>query len=111
MIARPDTFYSDCKWSSYAHHSLGGADKLISEHPLYKGLGDDLQQRYKNYQKIFDKLDFAKEENLITEATMRGEAYGTSGFHQKISQLVSRSTKLAAHGGDRKSEVYKGQAG
>ena len=42
---------------------------------------------------------------------MRGEAYGTSGFHQKISQLVSRSTKLAAHGGDRKSEVYKGQAG
>ena len=42
---------------------------------------------------------------------MCGEAYGTSGFHQKISQLVSRSTKLAAHGGDRKSEVYKGQAG
>ena len=84
---------------------------MISEHLLYKGLGDDSQRRYKNYQKIFDKLDIAKEENLITKATMCGESYGTSGLHQKISQLVSRSTKLAAHGGDRKSEVYKGQAG
>ncbi len=42
---------------------------------------------------------------------MRSEVYGTNGFHQKINQLVSRSTKLASHGGDRKSEVYKDQAG
>ena len=87
------------------------ADRLISEHPLYKSLGDDLQQRYKSYQKIFDMLDIAKEESLITEATLRGEVYGTNGFHHKISQLISRSTKLAAHGGDRKSEAYKDQAG
>jgi len=45
------------------------------------------------------------------EATLRGEVYGTNGFHQKISQLISRSTKLAAHGGDRKSEIFKGQTG
>jgi len=77
---------------------------------LYKTLGDDLQQRYKSYQKIFDKLDIAKEESLITEATLRGEVYGTNRFHHKISQLISRSTKLAAHGGDRKSEAYKDQA-
>ncbi|NOQ93079.1 MAG: hypothetical protein GQ547_00410 [Methylophaga sp.] len=102
---------ADYEWSSYAHNALGKADRLISEHPLYKALGDDLQQRYKSYQKIFDKLDIAKEESLITEATLRGEVYGTNGFHQKISQLISRSTKLAAHGGDRKSEVYKDQAG
>jgi putative transposase len=42
---------------------------------------------------------------------MRSEVYGTNGFHQKINQLVSLSTKLASHGGDRKSEVYKDQAG
>jgi putative transposase len=74
-------------------------------------LGDDLQQRYKSYQKIFDKLDIAEEESLITEATLRGEVYGTYGFHHKISQLISRATKLAAHGGDRKSEAYKDHAG
>jgi len=78
---------------------------------MYKALGDDSQPRYKNYQKIFDRLDIVKEESLITEATLRGEVYGTNGFHQKISQLISRSTKLATHGGDRKSEVFKGQVG
>jgi len=44
-----------------------------------------------------------------TEATMRGEVYGTSEFHHKISQLISRATRLAAHGGDRKSEGYRNQ--
>ena len=33
------------KWSSYAHNALGKADRLISEHQLYKALGDDVQQR------------------------------------------------------------------
>jgi len=44
MVMEP----ADYKWSSYAHNALGKADKLISEHPLYKALGDDSQQRYKN---------------------------------------------------------------
>jgi len=65
------------------------ADRLISEHPLYTALGDDLQQRYKRYQKIFDTLDIAKEENLITQASLRGGVYSANGFHQKISQLIS----------------------
>ena len=59
-------------------------------------MGDDSQQRYKNYQKIFDKLGIAKEESLITEATMRGEVYGTNGsikrsvswFHDQLSWLL-----------------------
>jgi len=101
----------DYKWSSYAHNALGKVDSLISEHLLYKALGDDLPIRSKSYQKIFYNLDIAKEENLIMEATLRGEVYGTNGFHRKISQLISRTTKLATHGGDRKSDVYKDQAG
>jgi len=42
---------------------------------------------------------------------MRGEVFGSSAFHQEVGQLVSRVTKLTAHGGDRKSEDYKNQAG
>jgi putative transposase len=98
---------ADYKWSSYGHNALGQADKLVSEHLLYKALGEDVQQRYKNYQKMFDTLDITEQESLITEATLRGEVYGGNGFHQKISQLISRATRLTAHGGDRKSEVYQ----
>ena len=42
---------------------------------------------------------------------MRGEVYGGDEFRQKISRLISRETKLAVYGGDRKSEAYKDQAG
>ena len=42
---------------------------------------------------------------------MRGEVYGSDGFHSKIRQLISRSTKLASHGGDRKSQIYINQVG
>ena len=70
-----------------------------------------LRSGTKNYQKIFDKPISESQEQQITEATMRGEVYGTSEYHHKISQLISRTTKLTAHGGDRKSEGYKNQAG
>lgn len=60
---------------------------------------------------MFEVLNTAKQDSQITEATMRGEVFGSDGFHSKISQLISRSTKLTAHGGDRKSEMYKNQAG
>jgi len=42
---------------------------------------------------------------------MRGEVYGSEVFHKNISQLLSGSTKLTSHGGDRKSEIFKNQAG
>jgi putative transposase len=37
---------------------------------------------------------------------MKAEVYGISGFHQQVSELVSRTTKLTTHGGDRKSENH-----
>lgn len=32
-------------------------------------------------------------------------------FHHKISLLIARVTRLSEHGGDRKSQEYKNQAG
>ncbi|NOQ17552.1 MAG: hypothetical protein GQ581_10880 [Methyloprofundus sp.] len=102
---------ADYKWSSYQHNALGVADRLITEHKLYKRLGRSVQQRCDGYQEILTGLDIEKQQAQITEATMRGEVYGGEAFHRKISKLISRTTKLAAHGGDRKSEEFKGQSG
>ena len=84
---------------------------LITEHKLYQNLAESSALRAENYQKIFDTLNTLDQEQQMTEATMRGEVYGSYGLHHKISQLVSRATKLAAHGGDRKSENYRNKAG
>lgn len=52
-----------------------------------------------------------QQDSQITETTMRGEVYGDTKFQSKIGSLVSRVTKLATHGGYRKSENYRNQAG
>ena len=62
-------------------------------------------------KEIYYTLNTAEQDQQITEATMRGEVYGTRGFHYKISKVISRATKLTSHGGDRKSENYRDQAG
>ncbi len=102
---------ADYPWSSYRHNALGEKDSLITEHELYQNLAESSALRVENYQKLFNTVNCSDLEQQITEATMRGEVYGTREFHHEISQLISRVTKLAAHGGDRKSESYKDQTG
>ena len=102
---------ADYKWSSYQHNALGQNDKLISEHALYTDLSKNVVLRCERYVDIFKEGNSTKQENQISRATVRGEVYGSETFHQKIGALISRSTKLSSHGGDRKSEVYRDQAG
>lgn len=102
---------ADYLWSSYHHNALGKTDKLITEHEQYQNLAKTVTLRAENYQKLFDKVNASNQEKQISQATMRGEVYGSLAFHQKVSKLVSRATKLTAHGGDRKSEDFKNQAG
>ena len=102
---------TDYPWSSYHHNALGKKDTLITEHPLYRRLGNSPVLRGQHYQAIFDTPNSAEQEQAIDEALMRGEVYGSHDFHQKIAKRIKRPTQLAAHGGDRKSDHYKNQAG
>jgi len=101
----------DYEWSSYQHNALGILDELITEHRLYKRLGKEKNLRHKNYKALFDELEISGQSGQITEATMRGIVYGGEKFHTKIAKLITRPTRLATHGGDRKSEKYHNQAG
>jgi len=105
------TSLEDYLWSSYGHNALGIVDELISEHSLYLALSNDVQSRCEKYKVLFERLDLTKQNDRITQATVRGEVYGSSVFHQQIEKLISRRTLLLAHGGDRKSVEYKNQVG
>jgi len=100
-------------WLSYGYNGLGEENSLITEHKLYQDLGEDSWLRAKNYQKTFEIPISTQQEQEITVATMRAEVYGSEGFHLEINKMISRTTKLTAHGGDRdrKSEKYRNQAG
>ena len=93
-------------WSSYGHNALDEENSLITEHKLYQDLGESSELRIKNYQKIFETACISKQEQQITQATMRGEVFGSEAFHLEIKKVISRATKLATQGGDRKSENY-----
>ena len=77
----------------------------------YKDLGINMQQRHNQYQRLFDMIATIEQDRQITEATLRGEVYGSDEFHKEISTMIARVTKLTSHGGDRKSDHYKDQAG
>ena len=102
---------ADYPWSSYRHNALGEKNSLITEHKLYRKLGKSRELRAEKYQKIFSTQNRTKQEQQITEATVRGEVYGSSKFHYKKGKIISRPTKLARHGGNRKSQSYIDQAG
>jgi len=99
----------DYPWSSYHHNALGSEDELITEHELYQSLASSPLQRCFQYKAVFDELDIDKQQQKITDATMRGDLYGSEGFHRDIAKLISRVTRLGSHGGDRKSEAYQDQ--
>jgi len=98
-------------WSSYRHNALGKADELISVHDLYEQLADTHWQRAQRYKALFDELKVERYDMQITQATYRGEVFGSTQFHSGVDQMISRPTKLISHGGDRKSEDFKNQAG
>lgn len=102
---------ADYKWSSYQHNALGETDKLITEPPLYKALGDTPERRYTRYRDIFNRLEIGQHDDKISKATLAGDVYGSQAFHDKISSLIARPTQRGMHGGDRKSEAYKNQVG
>jgi putative transposase len=99
------------QWSSYWHHALCQVDPLITEHKQYQVLGASHAQRSERYLEMFEQLNMSAQDSRITDATLCGEVYDSENFHHKISALISRTTKLAFHGGDRKSEDYHNQAG
>ncbi len=99
------------QWSSYQHNALGHIDPLITEHERYQALGRNANQRSDAYIQLFEQLDISAQDSHITSATQRGEVYGSEQFHSKISALISRPTRLGAHGGDRKSQDYHDQIG
>jgi putative transposase len=102
----------DYVWSSYLHNALGGEDCLITSHAHYNSLGNNNVHRYNAYKALFDTLVISSQQDEhISKATLTGEVYGSDLFHDKIRLLLSRVTRLGRHGGDRKSEDYKNQAG
>lgn len=75
---------SEYPWSSYHHNALGRDDELFSERALHARFGQTSQQRAEGYKQLFEGIDIDLHNRRITEATFRGEVFGSQHFHQQV---------------------------
>ena len=93
------------RWSSYAANAQGGADRLITPHPLYLALDTSPQRRQEVYRALFrdhldDELLHAIRESLNHELVL-----GRSYFKEKIEAMTQRQTQPGQPGRPRVEEV------
>jgi len=76
---------ADYFWSSYRHHALGTADRVVTEHPLFKALGATRAERAEAYRASFRTELDEREVNGIRTALNRGGILGSDRFREAIS--------------------------
>ena len=81
---------SEYVWSSYGHNTGLRHDPIIKEHPLYWALGNTPFARQDAYREIVDTGISIIDQVSLTEATLKGWAYGTSEYIDSLLPSLSR---------------------
>lgn len=91
-------------WSSYRGNALGRADPLLTEHPLYTGLGATLAERCDAYRQIFAGHVSNAELTEIRAATASGYLLANQGSRRKLESERGRLLGPAPIGRPRAAE-------
>ena len=94
-------------WSSYRCNALGEENALITQHDLYKDLGDSNGQRQQQYRALFESEIPNKTLTEIREMTNKSWVLGDDRFRSQIATKIERAVAPKLKGGDRKSEKYR----
>lgn len=76
LVAEPAAY----PWSSHAHHIDGRTDPLVTDHPVYWGLGNTPFDRQAQYRSIFELDADAGFIDRLRGGTNRGWALGSDEF-------------------------------
>ena len=106
MVGLPEEY----RWSSYAHNGLGCKNKYIVAHKEYLQLGASESERCGAYRALFgghiDTLVLHK----IRDSTNRNIVLGNERFRDEIEAQLNRRVRRYSHGGDRRSEQFRGDS-
>ena len=85
-------------WSSH-HHYIGlRTDRLVTPHPLYWSLGNTPFAREAAYADLVRAGIPARDQTLLTDATLRGWAAGDADFVEKLQAATPRRVTKARAG-------------
>lgn len=94
MVRHP----GDYPFSSYRANALGEADALVSPHPLFERLGQDVQMRRTNYRELFDDALSDEFVEALRVATNGGWALGDQRFQEQIAEAAKRRVAPLSRG-------------
>ena len=97
----------DYKWSSYAAHAHGAADRLVGGHALFQALGPSEVKRRAAYRALFRRALGAEVLQSIRKATNSGWALGEERFQRRISAALGYRVGPLPRGRPRKAQPQK----
>lgn len=108
IVQQPEEY----PWSSYhsnagcAGYDKGKPDRLLTQHHVYKRLGNTQEQRASAYKQLFKAQLDNKLINTIRHNTEKGLLLGNSRFEEEIQNQLKRRVGKFTHGGDRKGKTF-----
>jgi putative transposase len=94
MVASPAEF----PWCSYLHYTGRRADRLITPHPFYWELGNTPFAREQAYADLVAAGIGSKQQQALTEATIRGWALGEADYVAELQRRTERRVSMAKAG-------------
>jgi putative transposase len=98
LVAEP----ADYPWSSHHCNALGEPDGLITPHPVFVELGEDVTQRRARYCDLFAEALPVDECGAIRAHLQQNRALGTAEFQARVESITGRSARVTARGRPRK---------
>lgn len=95
---------ADYRWTSHSYYAQGTPNKLIAEHPVYVGLGANLQDRRQKFLSLFNSPIEERELVKLRIAINKGWALGSSTFLDRMEAVLGRSVRPARRGRPLKGE-------
>jgi putative transposase len=90
LVAEPAAY----RWSSHSHYAAGRVNKLITEHPVYLGLGSSTPERRAAYLSLYESCLDDRVVARIREAINSNSALGSESFLNDAEATLGRSVRL-----------------
>jgi len=97
----------DYRWSSYGANAAGCPDGVVSQHELYRALGNNAATRQDAYRALFCDVLGREQVKAIRTTVQTGTPLGNHHFRAQIERVLKRKVGQARRGRPCKS-VEKG---
>ena len=91
-------------WSSHGHYALGIANPLLTEHAVYRALGETPAERQAAFRALCVREIDGKTVDIIRKATNAGVVLGSGAFAERIADQTGRNVRMPVRGRPSKAD-------